>query len=274
MTNHPHKEVPVGGLDTTNELPYDELVAFPAFGDLPSEIRLQIWQLAFPPKQEFKIPWEEEFFSLRSELDFFTIPNPTTLLVNHESREETQRHYKILFRADSFCRYFNPTIDFLNLEYGNPFWLSKDMWRIMPSGNRGLSIVRFVKMEKVHWYQFGTDQSQKPTFMKWFTHLEKLDLIGCSCNTITDSTRARTFFLQIEQAFLEAKKLNPKVKIPKVSVEGYLQEPSTPTTSPCAVGRCSCQGRCKYGNELELDDAETDWDLEGLFEFHMEVEAN
>ena len=96
---------------------------FIQFSELPTELRLTIWQMSLPKERNVEIflgrnrrtggPKGYYSFTVRS----LSRSNPITLFVNHESRMETLRYYKLIFRPDFLFRgdaiYFDPAMDYV-----------------------------------------------------------------------------------------------------------------------------------------------------------------
>lgn len=75
---------------------------FTVFSDLPTEIRLKIWRLLFPPPRT--VNFKCYHYRDRKRDGFISNWNNSTkilitLYINRESREETLRHYRIFLRA-------------------------------------------------------------------------------------------------------------------------------------------------------------------------------
>ncbi len=104
------------------------LHTFTLFPVLPIEIRLKIWHWSFPRGREVNFA-DETIFKALSDAAKGTLlqfenstPLPVTLRINKESRQETLKHYYIVFRGDNksvpgeekqlakpFC--YNPNLD-------------------------------------------------------------------------------------------------------------------------------------------------------------------
>lgn len=67
---------------------------FHPFPNLPTELRLKIWRACFPPNRKVVI----KFLTLDGVKDISDEPNPPTLAINSESREETLLHYRPIFK--------------------------------------------------------------------------------------------------------------------------------------------------------------------------------
>ena len=97
----------------------DLLDTFIRFSELPAELRCIIWQISLPKERTVEIVLGRNRavgtrgypVTIRS----ISKKNPGTLFVNHKSRTETLRHYKLVLRPNSALRedtvYFDPTID-------------------------------------------------------------------------------------------------------------------------------------------------------------------
>jgi len=71
----------------TNNALLDEFLLFPK---LPVELRLKVWNMRFVPRRVHIYPYIGKDETPQS-------PEvPSTLLVNHESRDETMKHYHLL----------------------------------------------------------------------------------------------------------------------------------------------------------------------------------
>ena len=94
-----------------------QIPSFPRFQELPTEIRLQVWQSAFPrgtgPTEHRRITFDC-YYGL-------TITTASTLVVfhvNQESRCEALRNYQLLFDKMEGVTpmYYNPKLDIVYLE--------------------------------------------------------------------------------------------------------------------------------------------------------------
>lgn len=87
---------------------YRNLDSFTVFPDLPTEMRLKIWRSAFPPARHLKLDLSHHFSESTVSPDNMAMKEdehepPVTLLVNRESREETLKHYTVVWRTDAIC---------------------------------------------------------------------------------------------------------------------------------------------------------------------------
>jgi hypothetical protein len=86
---------------------------FHLFPKLPTEIRFDIWELAFPGPRHITpiLPygWSEDLI--------FRPQNPATLYVNKESREITLMYYKKIETPTYGSRYINFAVDYVRLEF-------------------------------------------------------------------------------------------------------------------------------------------------------------
>lgn len=124
-------------------------VTFTLFPKLPSELRLRVWRATFPPKkrrilkQRFKKGRGRVSWSLAGQL-------PCTAKVNHESRVETLRCYKLLIQrnaARSPSVYFLPAADTIVLEYRFDV---EDLPMGFPDSSILQSILQGLKIKDIH----------------------------------------------------------------------------------------------------------------------------
>ncbi|KAE9363606.1 hypothetical protein N431DRAFT_564235 [Stipitochalara longipes BDJ] len=81
--------------------------SFTVFPKLVVELRLKVWRSAFPPPRHVKLDLSYHFceHDISPEIEAMqdhdlSLPLPVTLFVNHESREETLRHYIVVWRSN------------------------------------------------------------------------------------------------------------------------------------------------------------------------------
>ncbi|KAF8855908.1 hypothetical protein BDZ45DRAFT_692266 [Acephala macrosclerotiorum] len=96
---------------------------FPLFEKLPDEIQITIWRMSFKPRfvdLRFSRKAQSTQYDLSASL-------PVALHVNTLSREESKKHYKILF-VNKYCQratYFNAEIDTLQVMNGSGYQFSR-----------------------------------------------------------------------------------------------------------------------------------------------------
>ncbi|KAI1753519.1 hypothetical protein F4782DRAFT_529398 [Xylaria castorea] len=110
---------------------------FHFFGQLPTELRLQIWVYTWKPRTVTLYPVENDYFLRPTNKNRL----PASAYVNSESRSETLRYYKRCFAQQDDFRWFNFRLDTLcipvlccpqELEFLDPGDLRKVQRLIVP----------------------------------------------------------------------------------------------------------------------------------------------
>ncbi|KAH7417829.1 hypothetical protein BKA64DRAFT_180272 [Cadophora sp. MPI-SDFR-AT-0126] len=165
---------------------------FTIFPNLPSELRIKIWQQACYPRI-VTLTYTTATSSFTS-----TTPPPTLLSVNHESRHEALRIYTLCFGTSSQPprTYFNPFLDTLYLprhqEMGYDETL-REFRQLVHDPTCLLDQVRYVAIDHVNvdvkrpWESYN-----KAVFLRSFKHLDEIALIlnadGTGAGDISDAT--------------------------------------------------------------------------------------
>ncbi|KAH7309328.1 hypothetical protein BKA65DRAFT_559541 [Rhexocercosporidium sp. MPI-PUGE-AT-0058] len=156
---------------------YNATKMFTVFSNLPSELRLKIWQQAcFPRTVALK------YTSTTSSFNSKTSP-PTLLSVNQESRHEALRIYTLSFGTSlqPARTYFNPFLDTLYIprhqEMGYDETL-RDFRQLVLDPSGLLDQVRCVAIDHVNidvkrpWESYN-----KAVFIRSFKHLDEINLV-------------------------------------------------------------------------------------------------
>ncbi|PVH83460.1 hypothetical protein DL98DRAFT_412676 [Cadophora sp. DSE1049] len=150
---------------------------FTVFPNLPSELRIKIWQQACYPRT-VTLTYTSSTSSFTS-----STPPPTLLSVTHESRDEALRIYTLSFGTTSQSprTYFNPLLDTLYLprhqEMGYDETL-RDFRQLVQDPTGLLNQVRYVAIDHVNvdvkrpWESYN-----KAVFLRSFKHLDEIALI-------------------------------------------------------------------------------------------------
>ncbi|KAK0124816.1 hypothetical protein ONS96_008697 [Cadophora gregata f. sp. sojae] len=150
---------------------------FTIFSNLPSELRVKIWQQACFPRT-LTLTYNSTISSFTS-----TTPPPTLLSVSRESRHEALRIYTLSFGTTSQPpqTYFNPLFDTLYLprhqEMGYDETL-RDFRQLVHDPSCLLNQVRYVAIDHVNvdvkrpWESYN-----KAVFLRSFKHLDEIALI-------------------------------------------------------------------------------------------------
>jgi len=156
---------------------YNTTKMFTIFSNLPSELRVKIWQQACSPRT-VTLTYTTSTSSFTS-----TTPPPTLLSVSHEAREEALRIYTLSFGTPSQPpkTYFNPLLDTLYLprhqEMGYDETL-RDFRQLIHDPSNLLTQLRYVAIDHVNvdvkrpWESYN-----KAVFLRSFKHLDEIALI-------------------------------------------------------------------------------------------------
>lgn len=156
---------------------YNTTKMFTIFSNLPSELRIKIWQQACSPRT-VTLTYNTSSSSFSS-----TTPPPTLLSVSHETREEALRIYTLSFGTPTEAPkvYFNPLLDTLYLprhqEMGYDETL-RDFRQLIHDPSNLLSSLRYVAIDHVNvdvkrpWESYN-----KAVFLRSFKHLDEIALI-------------------------------------------------------------------------------------------------
>lgn len=157
--------------------PYNNTKMFTVFPNLPSELRIKIWQQACYPRT-VTLTYTSSTSSFTS-----STPAPTLLSVSHESRHEALRIYTLSFGTFSQPgrTYFNPHLDTLYLprhrEMGYDEIL-RDFRQLVQDPMGQLDQLRYVAIDHVNvnvkrpWESYN-----KVVFLRSFKHLDEIQLI-------------------------------------------------------------------------------------------------
>ena len=125
---------------------------FSLLKELPTELHLKIWRLAFPHGALVRLTYYHEKKQI--------VPHPPTLQANHESRVETLRHYKILLKEPSSFKllrlrenliYFDPARDILALDTRIAFWSSGRLCSALAEKEESLVLAQFLIINGFRW---------------------------------------------------------------------------------------------------------------------------
>ncbi|KAG4431033.1 hypothetical protein IFR05_013491 [Cadophora sp. M221] len=161
---------------------------FTVFPNLPSELRLKIWQQACFPRI-VTLTYTSATSSFNSKT-----PPPTLLSVNQESRHEAFRIYTLSFGTSSqpAKTYFNPYLDTLYIprhqEMGYDETL-RDFRQLVLDPTGFLDQIRCVAIEHVNVdFKRPWESYNKAVFLRSFKHLDEINLILNTDGTGTGDT--------------------------------------------------------------------------------------
>ncbi len=134
------KELPDPNQELSQQNLKPALNSFTLFPKLLIETRLQIWRYTFPSRRALDLSGTEAW---RQNVKGYPTQGPwlISLMVDHESRTETLRHYKILFPYNGPSCYYPRVIRpiFINLERDtvsfnilNPIGIILDIYDLCP----------------------------------------------------------------------------------------------------------------------------------------------
>ncbi|KAH6680496.1 hypothetical protein B0J14DRAFT_578754 [Halenospora varia] len=140
--------------------------AFTCFGDLPAELRLSIWRLAFPTPRRihFSIFFRISFLFYKTDRDLLS-KLPITLHVNQESRQETLQYYQISwFSLGDIPICFSPTRDHFWYPTGTG-GTNRALWSAIKNHFPNfLPSIQIVEIQLSQWREEGET-------VKWFRDL-------------------------------------------------------------------------------------------------------
>jgi hypothetical protein len=269
MSVIPHTESQIESADSEGSSPDEkqDLESFTLFPKLPIELRLKIWRLALPPGRHVKMDLSHHFSESPTAPEYVTMKEdehspPITLYVNRESREETLRHYTVIFRTDAirptkeykekpFC--LDPSRDSL---YFFSEWLHAEgedvlqfwdwMYHLDISLPRGFSSIRSLEYLDDRWgYKRVPANAAPPPPYRWsvllpniifsFTGLTNLCVSVTSLDGFTYQSFFRTWLSsdqgkdtskKMVEEWLDSKKeIFLAGKVPKLTFRSW-QEPS------------------------------------------------
>ncbi|RDW61042.1 hypothetical protein BP6252_12425 [Coleophoma cylindrospora] len=199
-----------------------DMLTFIQFAKLPAEIRCMIWRATFADQQ--RIYDLDNNFNVRVSN---TVSKPVTLYVNQESRNETLKHYYLLYpHADTCCSpiYINPSIDIFTVSC---FYLEKnnrvreDLMKTMVSRNpdifRKVTFISFLdavfRGGDVRSY-FPTDWvSDRAWFFEYFTNLQEVQLNVSLHGVSLTAVKLQT---GLEEFYALRKLTNSETTVPRV----------------------------------------------------------
>jgi len=210
---------------------------FVRFKELPTELRLMIWQCAFPPGRHIDIDNhgvnkqphygeddndQNHNSSVIRRILFRDLP--VTLYVNRESRHETLRYYHMIFPEDCFDQAsrstqlcVNPSRDSLHFSYPWIRWHLDDFFSWLVFLNRkipgGLSSFQGIDIREITWFDIEIQSSESHKhfwalfwILNFFTGIPKLAL---TLRYLEGRNTATKFWFEAER-FLEYIPVGPQ----------------------------------------------------------------
>ena len=259
MANHSMKlfelELPDQGQLLFSQTLLSDLEEFQLFSRLPIELRIMIWRLSFPPGRKVVLELNpcyscETFtaFQLQGRAiaepaplhDRRTeLPHPVTLHTNRESRQETLKHYRVLFtnvgrqcpiHADDVAQYHiskeavsvNPTHDTICLIHGFCDLLSQrafaNMDLLLGQAPGLASEIQSVEVRNIQYNSISPYSSHRrrwssPVILEQFSHLKEVTLVD---DAIRESVRRSQYLLGY--FYEEYKRENPEFVVPEILI--------------------------------------------------------
>jgi hypothetical protein len=129
--SHPHEDA-----STT-----PSALCFPRFPELPTEIRLKIWESCLPDPRALEVDYGD-----RSEFLRCKYPPPIALQICRESRAEALKHYELVFDSRPNARriYFDFSRDGLHFQHINIFSFFPHDEALLRAIGHDLARVRFM----------------------------------------------------------------------------------------------------------------------------------
>ena len=177
----------------------DKLDTFHCFPSLIKELQIKIWQFAFPPPRRVEVRPNRFCRQKKPHCSSckcrakHTAPLPTTLYVNHQSREETLRHYRLVWmksetqgtfngKVKPLC--FDPSRDFLYTDMFDMMCCTRSDWMTPLIAHRFLNRdcfkdVKVLEVRSWEWYDRIGESLQTPycVALEVFTQLEEIRLM-------------------------------------------------------------------------------------------------
>jgi hypothetical protein len=219
--------------DTEEDIACQErsLENFTLFPYLPTELRLAIWRKILPPPRLFNL--EQECASLfRCQRSHYHHPHlPVTLRINRESRDETLRHYQIIYIENTGSlgttkkkpMLFGPRRDMVFLRSVDDFLFKMFAVNTQFRSKVPLEGVRELTISEVTW----EDKEKFILTLMLFSRLQKLNLIEARNGSLpkwfqnTDKDGGLEFRKDLLESSEEKRRLDPKWSVPKITMLPY-----------------------------------------------------
>lgn len=229
-------------------LDFPSTVNFHLFSEFPSEIRCKIWREAFRDPCEVNLATLPNFpFAQRATIPPAQLP-PTTLSVCQESREETLRHYSIVYHDDEWRRgqrralIFDQNRDLvvLPLTVNGNGEAMRQLNHLASQIEGGFSNIRNLELRETavggSWTSGGSLTEFTKGILQLFPGLHKLQLFGRTFNNMPAQPVVQTIAPPWFQGFVQVTHVTHQIQAGNQSglIQGVVLQ-AVPQSGPQAV---------------------------------------